>query len=107
GEARKHGRIAVRGGRGIAARVRQYFGAALSWAVRRGLIQQSPAAGVPKFKTRKMERYLTAGEFQAVGKALAAVEAEGANPRFVAAVRLLALTGCRKNEIARLRRPEV
>ena len=52
GEARKGGRVVVRGGRGIAARVRQYLGAALSWGVRRGLLEQSPAAGVAKFKTR-------------------------------------------------------
>jgi integrase len=107
GEARKHGRVTVRGSRGIAARVRQYFGAALSWATRRGLISHNPAIGIPKFKTRKLERYLNSDEFQALGEALTAMEAEGANPRFVAAVRLLALTGCRKSEIARLRWAEV
>jgi integrase len=107
GEARKHGRVAVRGGRGIAARARQYLGAALSWAVRRGLMPQSPAAGLPKLKTRKLDRYLSADEFRAMGEALAAMEAGGANPRFVAAVRLLALTGCRRNEVARLRWAEV
>ena len=47
GEARKRGRVVVRGGRGIAARARQYLGAALSWAVRRGLLEQSPAAAWP------------------------------------------------------------
>ena len=36
-----------------------------------------------------------------------AAEAAGANPRFVAAVRLLALTGCRKDEVCRLRWSEV
>jgi integrase len=107
GEARKGGRVVVRGGRGIAARVRQYLGAALSWAVRRGLLEQNPAAGVAKFKTRTLERFLNAEEFRRLGTALAEAEAEGANPRFVAAVRLLALTGCRKNEIAHLRWSDV
>lgn len=107
GEAKRYGRVVVRGGRGIAARVRQYLGAALSWAVRRGLLTHNPAAGVPKFKIRTLTRYLNAEEFQQLGAALATAEAAGANPRCVAGVRLLALTGCRKNEICRLRWSEV
>ncbi|MFZ1425438.1 MAG: site-specific integrase [Geminicoccaceae bacterium] len=71
------------------------------------MLDQSPAAGVAKFKTRTLERFLNAEEFQRLGIALADAEAGGANPRFVAAVRLLALTGCRKNEIAQLQWSEV
>lgn len=102
GEAKKRGRIIVRGGRGIAARTREYLGATFSWAVRRGLLATSPATGVTKPRTRRTDRYLTTQEFQRLGAALTAAEAEGANPWFVAAIRLLALTGCRKSEVATL-----
>jgi integrase len=102
GEAKKRGRVIVRGGRGIAARTREYLGVVCTWAVRRGLLEVNPCQGVRKPRTRRTERYLTTGEFQRLGAALAAMEAEGANPYFVAAVRLLALTGCRKSEITTL-----
>ena len=65
------------------------------------------ASGVKKFKTRSLDRYLNRDEFSRLGEALAAAEAAGANAKFVTAVRLLALTGCRKSEITRLRWSEV
>jgi integrase len=107
GKAKPHGRIVVRGGRGIAARMRQYLGAALSWGVKRGLLQENPASGVKKFKTRSLDRHLNRDEFSLLGEALAAAEAAGANAKFVRAVRLLPPTGCRKSEITRLRWSEV
>ena len=50
GEAKKHGRVIVRGGRGIAARSSEYLGAVCAWAVGRGMLATNPCAGVKKPK---------------------------------------------------------
>lgn len=101
--ARPRGRIEVKGGRGIAGRVTAYLASVLSWAVRRGLLERSPAEGVRPIVSKRRERYLSAEEFERFGHALAEAEAEGASPVFAAAVRLLALTGMRRNEVLNLR----
>ena len=101
------GRARVTGGAGIAGRVTAYLAAMLSWAVRHGLLAASPAVGVEIIPSGRRERYLTAEELRRLGEALAAAEREGANPAFVASSRLLALTGCRRNEVMRLRWSEV
>jgi integrase len=101
------GRARVTGGAGIAGRTVAYLAAILSFAVRRGLLESNPARLVEVNSSGRRERFLNAEEFEKLGAALAAAEASGANPRFVAIIRLLALTGCRKSEIARLRWSEV
>jgi len=50
---------------------------------------------------------LTADQYRALGKSLTEAEADGENPSIVLAVRLLALTGCRRGEIERLQWQEV
>ena len=56
--------------------------------------------GLRRYRTRKRERFLTPAEFRRLGRALRDLEAEGkAWPAAVAAIRLLALTGCRRSEI--------
>ena len=95
------------GGKGIASRVVSYFGSILSFAVRRGLIATNPCRGVRVYPGVKMERFLSSAELTQLGDALATAEWERANPAFIAAIRLLLLTGCRKNEILRLRWSEV
>ncbi len=52
-------------------------------------------------------RFLTLEEVSRLGEAFNQVEAGGANPKAVAIVRLWALTGCRRNEIAELQVHEV
>jgi integrase len=79
------------------------LGAVLAFAVGRGLRADNPARGVKLNKGRKIERFLSAGELARLGEALAAAEREGCNPAAIAAIRLLLLTGCRKNEILGLR----
>lgn len=49
-----------------------------------------------------MERFLSEAEFAALGSALVDAEARGENAFAIAAIRLLALTGCRKSEILSL-----
>jgi integrase len=50
---------------------------------------------------------LTPNQYKQLGLALRATEASGANEMGLAAIRLLALTGCRKGEILNLRWAEV
>ena len=60
----------------------------------------NPCRAVRRFRTRKRERFLTQEEFRRLGRALSDLEAEGKTwPPAVAAIRLLALTGCRRSEI--------
>lgn len=97
------GRAIVEGGPGTAARATTVLGAILSFAVSRGLRPDNPARGVKLNKGRRVERFLSAGELARLGDALTAVERDGTNPLAVAAVRLLLLTGARKNEVLGLR----
>ena len=61
----------------------------------------NPCAGIQRYRPRGRARFLTASEMGRLGKALA--ENESAGCRSVAAIRLLALTGCRQGEIRTLR----
>lgn len=79
-------------------------------AADRGL---APPGGNPcrfarNYRVRRRERFLTAGEFRRLGAALDALEAgEDISPHAAAAIRLLTLTGCRRNEILTLRWEDV
>jgi len=55
----------------------------------------------------RREIRLTAAQYRALGSALAAADVGGENPSAVLAIRLLALTGCRRGEIERLKWDEV
>ncbi len=93
------GRAIVEGGKGTAARSLGVLRAMLQFGVARGLLAENPAKGVQQFKQEKKERLLSSAELARLGDALAKAERESANPSMVAAVRLLLLTGARKNEI--------
>jgi integrase len=58
--------------------------------------------GVKRFPDRKSERFLSPSELAQLGEALASLESEGANPKAIAVIRLLAFTGARKSEITNL-----
>ena len=64
----------------------------------------NPCRGVPRFKVEKHERFLTREALYRLGQALRAAPAEPiASTHAAAAIRLLVLTGCRRNEILGLR----
>ena len=64
----------------------------------------NPCRGVPRFKVGKHERFLTREELYRLGQVLRAAPAERlASTHAAAAIRLLVLTGCRRNEILGLR----
>ena len=65
---------------------------------------RNPCRSVRRYRESRRERFLTAEEYRRVGAALDEAEAKGwLMASAVAAIRLLLLTGCRKNEIATLK----
>jgi len=68
----------------------------------RGLIENSPARGIRKIKVDERERVLSEGEIKVLW-----AKATEVNGPYGALVKLLLLTGCRRNEIARLEWSEV
>ena len=68
----------------------------------------NPCRALVKYPERRRERFLTDSEFIRLGHALEEAETRGgASAYAVAAIRLLALTGCRRSEILKLRREDV
>ena len=64
----------------------------------------NPCRGIRRFKVEKHERFLTRVELCRLGQALRVAPAERlASVHAAAAIRLLVLTGCRRNEILGLR----
>ena len=69
---------------------------------------RNPCRAVRRYRTRPRERFLTPEEYRRLGRALKDAEAEGEMwPPAVAAIRLLALTGCRSGEILNLQWDDV
>ena len=82
----------------------------LSLAVEWGLREAgpNPCRAVRKYETRPRERFLTEEEYRRLGRAVDELEAKGKVSRHAAAaVRLLVLTGCRRNEVLELRWDDV
>ena len=79
----------------------------MSFAVSRQLRTDNPVRGVKRYTDKKGETFLSTTELGRIGAALAAAEANSANPSAVAIIRLLAFTGARKSEIAGLKWSEV
>ena len=68
----------------------------------------SPCRSHRKFRLRTRERFLTPEEYRRLGRVLAHGEADGSySEPAVAALRLLILTGCRRDEILTLRWDDV
>jgi integrase len=102
-KTKPRGRAIVEGGRGIAARSLAVLSAMLSFAEERALIRSNPAKGVRSYKGQPKERFLGESEVGFIANALAVLEREGAIPAVASsAIKLLLLTGCRKNEILAL-----
>jgi integrase len=92
----------VRGGKSAANRAVAMLQGAFTFAVKRDLMVANPVIGVKRFKESRKERFLSIAELARMGDALARVETEGANPKGIAIIRLLTLTGARRKEIAGL-----
>jgi len=96
-------RSTVTGGRGAATRVLGLLSGVFQFAVNRNLRPDNPVRGVKRFAEKKCERFLSPAEMARLGKALAELVDEGTSAVPINAVRLLALTGCRRGEITGLR----
>jgi|WetSurMetagenome_2_1015567.scaffolds.fasta_scaffold41786_3 integrase len=107
GKVRNKATPHTRGGEGAASRTVGLLSGVFKFAVERRLCAENPVKGVKRFKDRKRERFLSPEELGRLGDALTGALAEGADPRHVAIIRILALSGARKNEIARLNKSEI
>lgn len=103
GDATPH----TRGGKGAATRTVSLLGAIFGFAVEHGIVSANPVRGVKRFPDVKRERFLSATELGRLGDSLAEELAGGGDWRHAAIIRLLALTGARKSEIATLRKAEI
>jgi integrase len=105
-KTRPRGKAVVTGGAGTAARVVELLGGIWSWADKRGLVAgTNPTRGVETTRGEAKDRVLTEVELGALGRALRDAQAKA--PLAVAAVRLIALTGLRREEACGLRWSEV
>ncbi len=95
------GRVTT-GGAGSASRSVSTFHSLLAHAVRLGLIEKNPAAGVRRMASKKRERRLSTDEIILFGATLRQAEADGEHPVGIAVTRLILLTGFRLNEAAGL-----
>jgi integrase len=101
-------RVIVTGGDGAARKVVRDMSAMFSFAVRRGIVPANPVSTAAVRKTDgRSETYLSLDDLTRLGAVLAAMVAEGMPSKVADGVRLLALTGCRRNEILGLRWSEI
>jgi len=106
-KTKKRGRAIVEGGKGTATRTVGLLGGIMSFAVSRQMRADNPVWGVKRYPDKKGETFLSPSDLAKLGAALVAAEEAGANPSATAIIRLLAITGARKSEIATLKWSEV
>jgi len=106
-KTKPRGRAVVRGGAGTAARAVGVLGGIYTWARRRGLVPDglNPAHGVEKAVSKARDRVLRTNELRTLGEVLDS--RQDSAPAAVAAVRLIALTGLRRDEACGLRWREI
>lgn len=104
---KKRGKAVVDGGRGTATRTVGLLGGILQYAVKHGIRSDNPVHGIERHRDKTRDRRLTPDEYKALGKGLRLAELQGANPKGLAVIRALAITGCRKSEIQMLRWPYI
>lgn len=92
------------GGAGAAARSVATLQAILGHAKHKGLIADMPISGVRKLPGNKKSRRLSIAEIELLGKAMAFAATRGENATGLAVVRMLLLTGYRREEAQTLRR---
>lgn len=101
-------RIIVLGGPGAARKVVRDISAVFSFAMRHEIMHRNPCDKAAVRKTdNQNEVFLTLQEVVRLGAALLVLEEEGVNLKAVNIARLWALTGCRREEIAGLKKAEV
>jgi integrase len=103
---RPRGKAVVKGGAATAARAVGLLGGIYSWAEKRGLVVgQNPVRRIETLQSVPKERTLSPEELSALGKALG--DHADSLPGPVAALRIIALTGLRREEVCGLRWAEI
>jgi integrase len=102
----ERGYARVEGGSTAAARTAALLSAVMTYCVEEGYRDDNPAHGVKLPAANLRAVHLSAEKYASLGDALNVAEDKGESWRAVAVIRLLALTGCRLNEIAGLKRVE-
>jgi integrase len=105
-KTKARGKAVVTGGAGTAARVVELLGGIWSWAELRGFVAgTNPAHGVQKMKGDAKDRTLSADELAKLGQVMR--DNQTRHPAAVSALRLIALTGLRREESCGLRWSEI
>jgi integrase len=106
-KTKPRGLARVTGGATAAVRAVGLLGGMLSYAREMGYIEHNPAHGVRKPADKRRSFRLAAEEYRCLGEALQAADRNGERWQAVSAIRLLALTGCRRSEVLNLKWSEV
>ena len=97
------GKAIVRGGVGTATRTVGLLGGILTYAVEAGIIETNPAHGIRKPKDRVRNRRLTEDEYRVLGRILRKAAEDERYQIAADIIRQIALTGCRRSEMIKLR----
>ncbi len=97
------GRIKVRGGNAAAGKAVSLLGTILEFGISKEQLQINPARGIKKPPLKPKEEFLTLEEIKKLGNILSIPKWSVNYKDDVNAIKLLLLTGCRKNEILTLK----
>ncbi len=101
------GKAVVRGGAGTATRTVGLLGGILTYAVDAGIIESNPAHGIRKPKDNVRKRRLSEAEYRILGQMLRDAAESDKYAMTADIIRQIALTGCRRSEMIRLKWTEV
>ena len=101
------GKAIVRGGSGTAIRTMGLLGGIFTYAIEAGIIDQNPTHGLKKPRYKVRDRRLSEAEYRTLGRILQDMQYDSHFGIHAEILRLIALTGCRRGEIIRLRWSEV
>jgi integrase len=97
----------VTGGATAAVRAVGLLGGMLTYSREVGYIAHNPAHGIRKPADKRRSFRLAPGEYRSLGQALEAAARKGEHWQATAAIRLIAVTGCRRSEILHLKWSEI
>ena len=106
-KTKPRGLARVTGGSTAAVRAVGLLGGMLTYAKEMGYVEQNAAHGVRKPADKRRSFRLAPEEYRSLGQALETAEGKGEHWQAIAAIRLIALTGCRRSEILNLKWSEV